>query len=166
MRYSTCQVLAAIILACSAVPGFAEDTPVGVAGAVNPQAVGQAPKGPVEQLVIGRNIVRDEKISTFNKGQVQLIFADQSTLTLAENSEIIIDEYVYDPQKQAGSMRATVTAGVLRYVGGKISKKSDVSFMTPSGVLTVRGGIALIKVTPKSPVAAAPTNVGLAADKR
>src|SRR5271154_1056298 len=166
MRYSACQVVAAVILACSAMPGFAEEAPVGVAGAVNPQAIGQAPKGPVEQLVIGRNIVRNEKISTFNKGQVQLIFADQSTLTLAENSEIVIDEYVYDPQKQAGSMRATVTTGVLRYVGGKISKKSDVSFMTPSGVLTVRGGIALIKVAPKSAAAAAPTNVGLAADKR
>jgi len=164
MRHSVRQVFAAMILACAAVPGLAEEAPVGVTGAVNPQAVGQAPKGPIEQLVIGRNIVRNEKISTFNKGQVQLIFADQSTLTLAENSEIVIDEYVYDPQKQAGTMTATVTTGVPRYVGGKISKKTDVSFVTPSGVLTVRGGIALIKVAPKS--AAASTNVGLAAEKR
>src|SRR5579863_4168509 len=155
MRYSACQVFAAIVLACAAVPGFAEEVPVGVAGAVNPQAVGQAPKGAIEQLVIGRNIVRNEKISTFNKGQVQLIFADQSTLTLAENSEIVIDEYVYDPQKQAGTMTATVTTGVLRYVGGKISKKNDVSFLTPSGVVTVRGGIALIKVS--SPTTGAAT---------
>ena len=48
----------------------------------------------------------------------------------------------------------TVTTGVLRYVGGKISKKNDVSFLTPSGVVTVRGGIALIKVTDKSATAA------------
>ena len=105
--------------------------------------------GPSRQLVIGHNVVRNEKISTFNKGSVQLIFADQSTLTLAENSEIVIDEFVYDPPKQAGTMTATVTTGVLRYVGGKISKKNDVSFLTPSGVVTVRGGIALIKVSPK-----------------
>jgi hypothetical protein len=164
MRSSACQVFAAIILACSAVPGFAEQDSVGVAGAVNPQAIGQAPTGPVEQLVIGHNVVRNEKISTFNKGQVQLIFADQSTLTLAENSEIVIDEFVYDPQKQAGTMTATMTAGVLRYVGGKISKKNDVSFLTPSGVVTVRGGIALIKVTAKP--GAAPANGGVAADKR
>ena len=103
MRHPACKVFAAIILACAAVPGFAEEAPVGVAGAVNPQAVGQAPSGPVEQLVIGRNIVRNEKISTFNKGQVQLIFADQSTLTLAANSEIVIDEYVYDPEKQSAA---------------------------------------------------------------
>ncbi len=163
MRRSACQVFAAIILACSAVPGFAEQDTVGVAGAVNPQATGQAPSGPIEQLVIGHNVVRNEKISTFNKGKVQLIFNDQSTLTLSENSEIVIDEYVYDPQKQAGSMRATVSSGVLRYVGGKISKKTDVSFTTPSGVLTVRGGIALIKVAPKSGTVSA--NVGSATGK-
>jgi hypothetical protein len=155
MRPSVCNVLAAVILACSAVPGFAEQDTVGVTGAVNPNAVGQAPAGSIEQLAIGQNVVRNEKISTFNKGQVQLIFADQSTLTLGENSEIVIDEFVYDPQKQTGSMTATVTTGVLRYVGGKISKKNDVSFLTPSGAVTVRGGIALIKVSGKPGVAAA-----------
>jgi hypothetical protein len=164
MRYSACQAFAAIILVCSAVPGLAEQTSVGIAAAVNPRAMGQAPKGPMEQLVIGHNVVRNERISTFNKGQVQLIFADQSTLTLAENSEIVIDEFVYDPQKQTGSMTTTVTTGVLRYVGGKISKKSDVSFLTPSGALTVRGGIALIKVAPKSETA--PATVGMATEKR
>ena len=148
---------AALILAGSALPGFAGQEAVGVTGAVNPQAVGQAPTGPVEQLAIGHNVVRNEKISTFNKGQVQLIFADQSTLTLAENSEIVIDEFVYDPSKQAGTMTATVTTGVLRYVGGKISKKNDVSFLTPSGVVTVRGGIALIKVSGEPGAAAAST---------
>lgn len=164
MRPSICNVLAAIILAGSVVPGFAEQDNVGVAGAVNPHAIGQAPSGSVEQLAIGQNVVRNEKISTFNKGQVQLIFSDQSTLTLGENSEIVIDEFVYDPQKQAGSMTATVTTGVLRYVGGKISKKSDVSFLTPSGVVTVRGGIALIKVSDKSGAAA--TTGAVAAAKR
>jgi hypothetical protein len=165
MRSSACQVLAAtIIVACAVVPAFAEPASVGVTGAVNPQAVGQAPAGSIEQLAIGANVVRNEKISTFNRGQVQLIFADQSTLTLGENSEIVIDEFVYDPDKQAGNMTATVTTGVLRYVGGKISKKSDVSFLTPSGVVTVRGGIALIKVGDKPGVP--PAKGPVAADKR
>jgi hypothetical protein len=145
MRPSVCQIIAVIACACVAAPAFAQQ--VGVAAAVNPQAVSQAPDKPIEQLVIGRNVVRNEKISTFHKGRVQLLFADQSTLTLAENSEIVIDKYVYDSDKQAGEMTATVTTGVLRYVGGKISKKKGVEFLTPSGAVTVRGGIALIRVT-------------------
>src|SRR5206468_3561056 len=164
MHSTACQVFAALIVACAAAPAFAEQESVGVTGAVNPQAVGQPPSGPIEQLAIGRNVVRNEKISTFNKGQVQLIFADQSTLTLGENSEIVIDEFVYDPNKQAGNMTATVTTGVLRYVGGKISKKNDVSFLTPSGVVTVRGGIALIKVSDKPGATA--SKASATADKR
>jgi hypothetical protein len=38
-----------------------------------------------------------------------------------------------------------VTAGLLRYVGGEIGKKRDVAFYTPGAVVSVRGGIILIK---------------------
>ncbi len=55
---------------------------------------------------------------------------------------------MYDPQRQIGEMTATVATGLLRYVGGKISKQQAVQFLTPSGAVTVRGGVALIKVTP------------------
>src|SRR5205085_9674883 len=48
---------------------------------------------------------------------------------------------------QVGKMTATVTAGLLRFVGGKISKQSDaVNFATPSGNVAVRGGVARIEV--------------------
>jgi hypothetical protein len=163
-RFRCAPTLAVIIVACSSTPVFAEQHSLAIVGAVDPLASVQTPGGRIEQLVVGRNIVHNEKISTFNKGKVQLIFADQSTLTLAENSEIVIDEFVYDPTKQTGAMSATVRFGVLRYVGGKISKTSDVLFHTPSGVLTVRGGIALIKVAQKS--ATTLTNVGFAAPTR
>src|SRR5262249_2240249 len=71
---------------------------------------------------------------------------DQSTLTVARNSEIVIDEFVFDPSKQSGNLAATVTTGVFRYVGGKISKQKDVTFYTPNGSVSVRGGIILFKV--------------------
>ncbi len=146
MRRSAFRFLAATALLCLAVPAFAQQK-VGITAAINPKAAGEPPNQAVEQLVIGQNVVHNEKISTFDKGKVQLLFADQSTLTLGPNSEIVIDKYVYDPQKEVGAMTATVTTGLLRYVGGKISKKSGVEFVTPSGAVTVRGGIALIKVT-------------------
>src|SRR6202011_3629559 len=58
----------------------------------------------------------------------------------------VIDEFVYDPQKQTGNLAATVTTGVFRYVGGKISKQKDVTFYTPTGAVSVRGGIVVIKI--------------------
>jgi trimeric autotransporter adhesin len=136
----------AICIGSSVLPAQAQER-VGVTAAVNLDAEGQAPRKPVEKLVLGHNVVHNERISTLDKGQVQIQFVDESTISLAPNSEIIIDEFVYDPNKQVGKMTATVTAGLLRFVGGKISKQSDaVNFATPSGNVAVRGGVAIIEV--------------------
>jgi hypothetical protein len=152
-------VIALAGLACAALPAGAQEDKAGIAAAVNPQATGQPPNEKTQVLRIGQNVIRNERITTQNEGQVQLLFVDGSTLTLGPNSEIVIDEFVYDPKKQIGSMTATVTAGLLRYVGGKVSKQKGANFYTPSGVVTVRGGIAIINVTKNADAAAgnAPT---------
>ena len=156
-------VIALAGLACAASPAGAQDDKAGVAAAVNPQATAQPPNAKTEVLRIGQNVIRNERITTQDSGQVQLLFVDGSTLTLGPNSEIVIDEFVYDPKKQIGSMTATVTAGLLRYVGGKVSKQKGVNFYTPSGVVTVRGGIALINVTKGAGAAAVNAPPGSAA---
>ena len=89
--------------------------------------------------------MRNERIDTSDRGQVQLLFADQSSLSVAPGSDVLINEFLYDPQTQTGNLTATVRTGLLRYVGGEISKKKEVAFFTPSAVVSVRGGIVLIK---------------------
>src|SRR5215472_1560810 len=126
---------------------IADSGRVGVAAAVNPDATGQPPNDAKRELLVGHDVIRNERISTAGAGQAQLLFTDQSTLTVARDSEVVIDEFVFDSQKQAGNLTATLTKGVFRYVGGKISKEQDVTFYTPTGAVSVRGGIALIKVS-------------------
>ena len=133
------------LLVCAA-PAFAEPENVGVAAEVNPDVTGKPPDEPLRELLIGHNIIRNEKITTQDAGQAQLLFTDQSTLTVARNSEVVIDEFVFDPKKQVGNLTAALTTGLFRYVGGKISKEKDIIFYTPTGTVSVRGGIALIKV--------------------
>jgi len=148
MRLLWCSVLT-MSLALVGLSAVAQEN-VGVTAAVNLEAEGQPPNKPVEKLFLGQNVVRNERISTFDRGQVQLQFVDESTISLAPNSELVIDEFVYDPNKQVGKMTATVTAGLLRFVGGRISKQTNaVNFATPSGNVAVRGGVALIQVTRK-----------------
>ncbi|MFZ0692939.1 MAG: FecR domain-containing protein [Alphaproteobacteria bacterium] len=140
--------LALVGLVGLTVPARAEDDRAGIAAAVNPEASGQPPNEKMQVLHVGQNVIRNERITTQSGGQLQLLFVDGSSLTMGPNSEIVIDEFVFDPKKNTGSMTATVVAGVLRYVGGKVSKTKAVNFNTPSGVITVRGGIAIIKVNP------------------
>ncbi|HEV3246588.1 MAG TPA: FecR domain-containing protein [Beijerinckiaceae bacterium] len=113
-------------------------------GAVNPNAMGTPPGGADRTLTIGSSIVVKERVRTNDAGSTQLLFPDQSTLNLGSNSDMVIDEYFYNPEAKSGSMVASATKGALRYVGGQISHTSGVTITTPSAVLGIRGGIATI----------------------
>jgi hypothetical protein len=111
----------------------------------NPQGIGPTADRSSRELLIGHDVMRNERIDTIGKGQVQLLFADQSSLSIAPDTDIVINEFLYDRQTQAGNLSVTVTTGMLRYVGGRISNTQDVTFYTPTAVVTLRGGIMVIK---------------------
>jgi hypothetical protein len=54
----------------------------------------------------------------------------------------MIDKFVYNPKTGTGSLAASFSKGALRFVGGKLSKhEPGVKVNTPTGALTVRGGV-------------------------
>src|SRR5207302_1838172 len=62
-------------------------------------------------------------------------------------SAAIIDEFVYDPTTGTGELAMSAAHGVMRFIGGRLSKNEKaVSLLTPTGVLAVRGGIFLASV--------------------
>jgi trimeric autotransporter adhesin len=121
---------------------------VGVNGAVNPTATGIPPGGAPRRLVLGQEVVFKEHITTEVQGQTQILFADQSTMTVGPNSDLVIDEFVYDPNAGTGKMAASLTRGVFRYVGGKLSKHDNaVTLQTPAATIGIRGGVVLGTLT-------------------
>jgi len=136
--------LGALLLSSVAPLYHAEAQSFAKVGAVNPNAMGTPPGGADRVLTIGSSIVVKERVRTTDAGSTQLLFPDQSTLNLGANSDMVIDEYFYDPAAKSGTMVASATKGVLRYVGGQISHTSGVTIMTPSAVLGIRGGIATL----------------------
>ena len=123
--------------------GSAAADKVGVAAAVNPDAFSSLAGSPQSQLNIGKSIFYNERINTTTSGLVQVLLVDGSTFTVGPGSDLVIDKFVYDPKKKTGQVVATFSKGVLRYVGGKISKNEDgVTIKTPAGTLAIRGGMA------------------------
>jgi len=137
------------VAACALAAGSAsgQDT-VGVTSAVNPQATGTPPQRPSRTLNIGLDMFRNERIVTGPEGKTQLLFVDGSALTIGPNSEVVLDEFVYDPASETGKLAMTATKGVFRLVGGKISKTDTVTLKTPTATLGIRGGIATASVGP------------------
>ena len=123
-----------------AAPANAEK--VGIAAAVNPDAFSSLSGSPQSQLSIGKSIFFNERINTTTSGLVQVLLADGSTFTVGPGSDLVIDKFVYDPRKKSGEVVATFSKGVMRFVGGKISKnEGGVTVNTPSGALAIRGGM-------------------------
>src|SRR5437660_11212043 len=72
---------------------------VGVSSAVNPNATGTPPGGAARKLVIGQDVVFNERVTTEAEGQSQLLFVDESSITVGPNSDLTIDQFVYDPTR-------------------------------------------------------------------
>lgn len=129
-------------------PIYAEE--VGIAGASNPDAMGSHPSKPSHLLQLGEAILFKEKITTNAKGSLQVSFTDGSGMAIGPNASIVIDEYVYDPNKGTAAMGASLVKGALRFVGGAISHDKGVNITTPVATIGVRGGIATLSYTPST----------------
>jgi hypothetical protein len=130
------------ILMLTAAPAVAQQ--VGTATAVNPLSESTPPGGTVAPLIVGAHIVHNERIHTSPGGTVQLRFTDKSSMSIAPNTEIVINEYVYDPNSNSGHLLATLTEGALRYVGGELSHAGAASITTSAASIGIRGGTATI----------------------
>lgn len=119
---------------------------IGVAAAVNPMAQGTPPAQETRVLRIGADMIADERVATGARGQAQLLFLDGTALTVGPNSEVVLDTFVYDPQTGNGELAFSATKGVLRLVGGSLSKRAPVTIRTPTATIGVRGGIALVRI--------------------
>jgi hypothetical protein len=136
--------LLASLLSTVAPLAHAEAQNFGKVGAVNLDATGTPPGGSAHTLSVGTSIVVKERVKTSAAGSTQILFPDQSSLNVGANSDMVIDEYYYDPNAQTGNIVASATKGVLRYVGGQISHTSGATITTPSAVLGIRGGIVTV----------------------
>lgn len=134
----------------------------GRVGAVNNDATGTPPGAATRKLTVGSGIVVKERVRTSSSGSTQIQFPDQSTLNIGSNSDMVIDQFVYDPHAKSGSMVASAAKGVLRYVGGQISHNSGATINTPSAAIGIRGGIVTIMLPlPPSIAASDPALAGL-----
>lgn len=130
----------AAIVACGAPAALAADqagVSAGVRGEValvRPQAVGR-------QVVSGESIFLQDAIQSGSRSGMQILLLDETVFTIGPESELVVDEFVFDPKTGAGKLSAQVTKGVFRFVTGRVAKErpSDMNVRLPSGTIGVRG---------------------------
>ena len=110
---------------------------IGVIGA----AIGEITNQNNEKLSNGSKIFFGDTVVSNNNSNAQILFLDQTILTLGEDTELTIDEFIYDPNSHDGSFVSNVKSGTVKFITGQISKKNpeNLEVKFPSGTLGARG---------------------------
>ena len=119
-------------------------TKIGVTTIVKNKVLGEPPKMVQRRLKTGLEVYFNEKVETGPVGRTQLLFKDGTAITIGPNANMTIDKYVFDPNAGTGDMALSVTKGVFRIVGGRISKRKPIKLKTPVATLGVMGGIVVV----------------------
>ena len=81
----------------------------------------------------------DEAITT--NGRMAITFLDDSKVSLTEHSQLLIDEYIYDPDPSKAKMALTFGLGTARFITGNLNRidKQNISLKTPTANIAIRG---------------------------
>ena len=81
----------------------------------------------------------DEAITT--NGRMAITFLDESIVRLTEHSQLLIDEYIYDPDPSKAKMALTFGLGTARFITGNLNRidKQNIQLKTPTANIAIRG---------------------------
>jgi len=145
--------LVTILALVVAYPAMAELPKIGVPAAVRPDAHGTPPGADPRILNVGLDLQANELIVTGPTGQTHLLFRDGSTISIGPNASLHLDKFVYNPDTKEGELVVSVSKGLFRFVGGRISKTRPVLFKTPQAVIGIRGGVAIMEINTPQQIA-------------
>lgn len=92
----------------------------------------------VSNLKIGDAVKEGDKINTFSKSRLQIIFNDDTVISIGKNSEYIVESY---SDTSDANLEMRLNRGFLRTVSGKIGKMAPERFKlkTKNATIGIRG---------------------------
>jgi hypothetical protein len=112
---------------------------IGVAAATRNQVEGVV-NSQTQSVAVGNNVFSNELIRTGEDSLAQLLFLDQTSLSVAPKSEVTLDRFVYNPSSNAGTVGLHATIGAFRFVTGSQNPR-NYRIETPVATISVRGTI-------------------------
>ena len=73
-----------------------------------------------------------------------MMLLDGTAFSVGPNSSVVLDKFIYNPETAEGSLEVTAR-GLLRIVGGKVTKKQPALIRTNSATVGIRGGIGIVQ---------------------
>lgn len=105
--------------------------------------------GQARNLAMKGYIFKKDTVKTGDRGRLQIVFLDNSTISLGRETTMTIEEYAFNPGKKEGAMVTQVKEGVFRVMGGAITKIAPEKFKTetPTATIGIRGSFYACRLT-------------------
>lgn len=126
--------LFALVLALTG--GEAWAARVGVASVVKNQVNGSV----AGVINVGTGVNENEVITTGAESSAQLLFRDETSLTIGANARLTLDRFVYNPNTKTGDVVVNVLQGTFRFVSGS-AKPGGYTIRTPVATVGLRGTV-------------------------
>jgi len=104
-------------------------------------AVGEIYNQNNKKLKNGDKIYFGDSIIVKDKSNSQILLLDETVMSVGSNSEIKIDEFVYDPKTKDGKILSQIKNGSMKVLTGGVSEKNpaNLEIKVPAGTIGTRG---------------------------
>lgn len=94
-------------------------------------------------------VYEKDTIKTGERGQVQLLFTDNSIISLGRQSEMKVEEYRWQAEQHDGALKTKIKEGTFRVMGGALATSAPQNFTTetPTATIGIRGSMYAGKAT-------------------
>lgn len=140
-------LFAVILTLVSAVVCFSSDGTIGLVNEVKGSAF-VVRDGQQEAALKDFKLKINDTLKTGPDATIGVIFNDETVMSIGANSELTLDEYVFNPTESRFSFVVKMIRGTAAYMSGLIAKISPESarFITPSASIGIRGTKMVIQV--------------------
>ena len=105
--------------------------------------------GQIIEAKEGDSIYQNDSVITQEDGAANLTFIDESQFSMGSSGRMVINEMIFDPQAQQGSMSIFMSDGAFNFVSGMIAKTDPDAMMldTPVATIGIRGTEGLVDLS-------------------
>jgi len=92
-------------------------------------------------LAFDATIYENDDITTGTDARIEITFIDGTKLTIGENSRLVIDKFLFDPDNSVGTAILNAAKGPFRFITGKIGEMANkrVVVQNTFGTIGIRG---------------------------
>ncbi len=101
-------------------------------------------------LVLKDDVYSNELIEAAAASASEIVFLDDTKLSIGPYTRLTLDRFIYDPDKGTGTFVLSVVEGVFRLAAGRMARAAETAYVihTPTATIGIRGTVVTSVVAP------------------